>query len=83
MYSPECKDPRRLAFTSVEISYGSGKIGPDATRFFDHHELVISFTHHVDSCAADASVRRSAETWRRSRKPPCRTNADGRLSIYQ
>ena len=30
-----------------------------------------------------ASVRRSGEIWRRSRKPPCRTNAYGRLSIYQ
>jgi hypothetical protein len=32
---------------------------------------------------AVANVRRSGEIWRRSRKPPCRTNAYGRLSIYQ
>jgi hypothetical protein len=32
MYSPGCKDPRRLAFTIVEISYGSGEIGPEANR---------------------------------------------------
>jgi hypothetical protein len=37
----------------------------------------------VVSCAAAASVRRSAETWRHFRKRPCRTNAGGRLSSCQ
>jgi hypothetical protein len=37
----------------------------------------------VFGLGAGANVRRSDEIWRRSRKPPCRTNAYGRLSIYQ
>jgi hypothetical protein len=37
----------------------------------------------VERFAAVANVRGSGETWRRSRKPPCRTNADGRLSSCQ
>jgi hypothetical protein len=37
----------------------------------------------VERFAAVANVRGSGETWRRSRKLPCRTNADGRLSSCQ
>jgi len=33
--------------------------------------------------AAVANVRGSGETWRRSRKLPCRTNTDGQLSSCQ
>jgi hypothetical protein len=40
-------------------------------------------TGRFSDFGAGASVRRSGEIWRRSRKPPCRTNAYGRLSIYQ
>ena len=37
----------------------------------------------VELFAAVANVRGSGGTWRRSRKLPCRTNADGRLSSCQ
>ena len=35
------------------------------------------------TCAAGVSAHGSDATWRRSRKPACRTNADGRLSSCQ
>jgi hypothetical protein len=43
----------------------------------------MSFLLNVEHFAAVANVQGSDETWRRFRKPPCRTNADGRLSSCQ
>jgi hypothetical protein len=37
----------------------------------------------VERFAAVVNVRKSGETWQRSRNLPCRTNADGRLSSCQ
>ena len=37
----------------------------------------------VERFAAVANARGTGETWRRSRKLPCRTNADGPLSSCQ